>query len=200
MFGLVSSVGRYLADDKDPQPALDLYERLMKEMKKSDDKELVARIPNVKGVTRRVKLPGNFMDVFGTTADGETFDWDKYRGKIVLVDFWATWCGPCRAEIPNMKAQLEKYGDKGFAIVGVNLDKDMKAYQNYIDQHQLTWENLISPKEEERGWDNPMAVHYGVSGIPTAILLDREGKVISMQARGPNLNRLLDEHLSSTKD
>ena len=116
---------------------------------------------------------------------------DFIGGGPRLLNLWASWCGPCRAEIPNMKAQLEAYGDRGFTIVGVNLDNSMQDYQRIVQQEELSWVNLMSLKEEERGWNHPLAVHYGISGIPTAILVDKEGKVVSMTARGGELNRLL---------
>jgi thioredoxin-related protein len=98
-----------------------------------------------------------------------------------------------------MKAQLKKYGDRGFAIVGINLDRTINEYQNYVDREELTWVNLMSQKESERGWNSPLAVHYGISGIPTAILVDKEGKVVSMTARGGELNRLLAELLGDVE-
>ena len=159
-----------------------------------------SRAERTRGAARRLKLPGNFMEITGKTAEGEELDWASYRGKVVLVDFWASWCGPCRAEIPNIKAQLEAYSSKGFAIVGVNLDTTKEAYQKYVDKEELSWTNLMSDKEEERGWNNPLANYYGVSGIPTAILVDKEGKVISMSARGTQLNKLLEEQLGPIEE
>ena len=192
LYQVISGVGRIVGRSKNPKVGAELYTRLADAMEKSDDQRLVERAEKIRGSARRLKLPGSFMKVTGTTADGEDFNWASYRGKVVLVDFWASWCGPCRREIPNMKNQLAKYGKKGFDIVGVNLDTTKAAYQEYVEQHEITWTNLMSDKEEERGWDNPLAAHYGVSGIPTAILVDQRGIVVSMLARGPRLNMLLE--------
>ncbi|APZ95774.1 TlpA family protein disulfide reductase [Fuerstiella marisgermanici] len=194
-YSVAHGIGRSMGSSDTPEVGAKLYERLAMAMEKSDDPEFAARAEKTRGAARRLRLPGEFMELTGTTAEGEPFDWSAYRGKVVLVDFWASWCGPCRAEIPNMKTQLENYGDKGFAIVGINLDQTKERYQQYVDKEELTWTNLMSDKEDEMGWDNPIATHYGISGIPTAILVDKDGKVVSMRARGGELNAQLEKLL-----
>ena len=183
-------VGRMLGD-RNAQVAANLLTYLADQAKQSGDPALVANADQLAGTARRLNLPGNFMELSGTTADGITFDWDSYRGKFVLVDFWASWCGPCRAEIPNVKSNLAKYGAKGFAVVGINIDRSRADYESYVAEARIPWENIMP----EADGSSQMATTYGVTGIPTVILVDREGKVISVSARGPELGRLLELHL-----
>ncbi len=180
--------------------AASFYDALASRLEEAEDAKLRDAAPRAAGAARRLRLPGNFFELSGTTADGETFDWSAYRGKVVLVDYWASWCGPCRGEVPNMKKNLEKYGDAGFAIVGINMDSTSEAYESYVEKEEIPWVNVVNFEPESKGWQHPMAVHYGVSGIPTAILVNGEGKVISLSARGKTLDKLLAETLGEPED
>jgi thiol-disulfide isomerase/thioredoxin len=153
----------------------------------------------LEGAGRRVDLPGKEIIVKGTTLEGKDFSWSPYKGKVVLVDFWATWCGPCIAEIPNIKKMHEAYHDKGFEVVAISLDSNRnenpgreKAIK-YMENKKLPWVCLF---DEDPGKGNaPLAQFYGIFSIPQAILVDRDGKVVSMNARGAELERLLEKHI-----
>jgi thiol-disulfide isomerase/thioredoxin len=161
----------------------------------SDNPGVEQQLPMLEGINRRLNLPGNKLELSGKFLDGAEIDWDSYRGKVVLVDYWATWCGPCRAEVPNVLENYLKYHDKGFDVVGISLDKERNDAEEYVQQTNIPWPSLYHESSDQSGWQNPMAVKYGITGIPTAILVDQAGNVVSMQARGPRLGTLLEKLL-----
>jgi thiol-disulfide isomerase/thioredoxin len=141
------------------------------------------------GTLRRLSLTGKPMAIKGTLLDGSTFDPASLAGKVVLVDFWATWCGPCVAEIPNMLAQYEKYHAKGFEVVGISLDDDRETLAKFIQDKKIPWPIL----HEAAGGGHPLATFYGITGIPQLILIGRDGNVITLNARGEALGEKLAE-------
>lgn len=188
---MVMSVVDYLGDSGGAAQAKRLLDATIPLYQNSDNPDLQQIVPMLEGIARRMGLPGNPIRVEGTLLDGTRFDWSSYRGKVVLVDFWATWCGPCRAEVPNVLKLYEAYHDKGFDVVGISLDAKREQAESYIQQTGIPWVTLFSEDETERGWEHPLAVYYGITGIPRAILVDQQGNVVSMLARGPNLEREL---------
>ncbi len=149
------------------------------------------------GAVRRAKLlTGEPVKVAGKTVNGKPFDIAAYKGKVIIVDFWATWCGPCLAELPNLKKIYEKYHSRGLEIVGVDLDNDGDALAKFLKDNDLPWTILHNSEkkaeDEKPGFTDPNAEQYGITGIPTIILIDRKGKVISLDARGEQLATLVD--------
>lgn len=134
-------------------------------------------------------LVGKPIELAGRTLSGDEFQWAKYRGKVVLVDFWATWCGPCIREMPNVRALHEKYAARGFDIVGVSLDQDLDALAEFNNEHKLPWETLAGEETQE------LAKRYGVRGIPTMMLIDKEGKVVAVAHRVDELASKLEQLL-----
>jgi thiol-disulfide isomerase/thioredoxin len=111
------------------------------------------------------------------------------RGKVVLIDFWASWCGPCRKENPNVKVNYDKYKSKGFEILGVSLDRDINAWRNAIEQDGLTWHHVSDLK----GWQSQHAALYSVTSIPQTVLIDKKGNIIARNIRGEQLGIKLKE-------
>jgi len=192
---LTMTVVDFLGDGQNDELAKHLLNTLLPGFQKSEDEQVQANLSSLEGVARRINLPGQEMELSGSLLDGTELDWSSYRGKVVLVDFWATWCGPCRAEVPNVLKLYHAYHDKGFEVLGISLDNAAEDAKSYIEQAELPWATLFSNQEDEQSWNHPMARFYGISGIPRAILVDRDGKVVSMNARGKELARLLRKML-----
>ncbi|MCA9099836.1 MAG: redoxin family protein [Pirellulales bacterium] len=192
-YSVAMSLAQQLELEGQTELAALAYKKFGTRLAASDNAEIAARGEIMLGSARRLNLVGNSVDISGTLVDGKEFDWSKYRGKVVLVDFWATWCGPCRAELPNVLENYEKYHDRGFEVVGISLDDDRSALESFLEEQKIPWETLFS--DDPNGAVNKLASYYGVSAIPTVWLIDQQGKVVSLMARGPALGELLGEML-----
>jgi peroxiredoxin len=135
---------------------------------------------------------GNKIQAFSLPdADGKEISIKDFEGKYVLIDFWASWCGPCRRENPNVVAAYEKYNDKNFTILGVSLDNNKEKWLAAIEKDGLTWSHISDLK----GWDNAVAKDFGVRGIPFSILIDPNGVVLEKNLRGEALQEFLEKTL-----
>lgn len=123
------------------------------------------------------------------SPDGKMVNLTDFKGKYVLVDFWASWCGPCRGENPNVVNAYNKYKDKGFTVFGVSLDQNKEKWLQAITADNLTWTHVSDLK----GWGNDAAKLYGISSIPQNLLLDKDGKIVAKNLRGAELDAKLEE-------
>ena len=192
---MLVEVADFLDNMGDAPLGSDLLEGVLPRLRTSEQPTIQRAVALVEGLHRRLNLLGEKMEIKGTLMDGSPIDWKAYQGKIVLVDFWASWCRPCRQELPNVLKHYRAYHDKGFDVVGICLDDNREAAEAYINEKQLPWAIIFGEKDDERGWVQPLAEYYGVTGVPRAILVDRDGKVVSMNARGTELARQLRKRL-----
>lgn len=151
---------------------------------------------SAESANKRLALIGSPLPLVGSNLDGSPFNWAEYRGRYVLVDFWATWCGPCLQEIPNIQANYVKYRERGFEVVGINMDDDPKTLEAFFAKRQLPWTTVISNDPNAVGFENVNAVHCGVDGIPFLVLVDPEGKVVEINPRGERLGEVLESIFS----
>ncbi len=131
-------------------------------------------------------------DIEMQNPDGKTIKLSSLKGKVVLLDFWASWCGPCRMEMPNVVAAYNKYKSKGFTVYSVSLDKDAESWKKAIAGLGMVWENHVS---DLKWWQSPVVPLYGIQGIPAAFLLDRNGIIVASNLRGEALDQKLAEIL-----
>ncbi|MFD2572511.1 redoxin domain-containing protein [Spirosoma soli] len=170
------------------------YETLAQRFEKENPnsphaKSLIGRVARIRGVMVGSQAP----EISLNDTTGTPVPLSSLRGKYVLVDFWASWCGPCRMENPNVVRMYNKYKDKGFAIYSVSLDQTKGNWTKAIRNDNLTWTHVSDLKY----WQSAAAQQYGVQAIPATFLLDKEGKIIAKNLRGEALEQKLEEILKS---
>ena len=162
--------------------------------------EAQAKAGAASAAIRRALVPGAAFPDFPATAKdlaGAPLSVARYHGKIVLVDFWATWCGPCVQEMPNVIAAYNKYHEQGFEIIGVSLDDEkqngLASLQSFIKDHKMPWAQFYDGKY----WQNELAVKYGVQSIPHSLLLDGNGHILAVDPRGSTLAPAIEKALAT---
>ena len=134
-----------------------------------------------------------FPDFHETDLSGQPLSPANYHGKIVLIDFWATWCGPCVQELPNVLKVYQQYHDKGFEVIGVSLDEEKDKLTDFIKEKGVAWPQYFDGK----GWQNKLAATYGITGVPATYLLGKDGKIIGKDLRGDSLESAVSTALAA---
>jgi thiol-disulfide isomerase/thioredoxin len=190
-----------LAAERSNRPALAVrvYRELGTLLADTKDEKFSAAAATMLGAARRLDLVGKPFLLEGSTVAGKRFDWRKYRGKVVLIDFFATWCGPCREEIPNIARCYKSYRKRGFDVIGISIDRNRKEIEDYLEKEKHPWTILLD-RNEVHGTDKSMATYYGIFVIPQMILVGKDGKVLALNVRGEQLGRKLEELLGPADD
>ena len=208
---LISSIGKHAENNCHPRTATRVYEFFLQNIRlaqsnadtidgvqaelrldtKSQDsyKQLETIFT---GTLRRLDLVGSPMLLIGKSFDGADFNLERHRGKVVLVDYWATWCGPCVAEYPQIRSLWEKYHAQGFEVVGVSMDSDRESLAKYLREKSVPWVIL---NDEQQGGKTPSPEYNSIQTVPAMFLIGRDGKVLSTQVEVPKLEPLLQKAL-----
>lgn len=133
-------------------------------------------------------VSGSLMEIAGPTLGGKPFDLAQERGKVVVVDFWATWCGPCRAELPNLVRLYDRYHDDGLQVIGISLDDSKEALEQFLKEQHIPWPQIFFAEAAARGWNHPLSRRYGVDRIPFTLVIDQNGRLAGADLRGAELD------------
>ena len=175
-----------------PDTDFDYFKKLSENLnKKYPNSSYVQAFLNKVNDLKKLVIGSPAPEITLSTPEGTPLSLSSLKGKIVLIDFWASWCKPCHMENPNVVKLYNKYKPKGFEIFGVSLDKEKEAWVNAIKQDNLTWLHV----SDLAFWNSPVVKSYGITGIPFTVLVDKEGNILAKGLRGEELENKLEELL-----
>jgi peroxiredoxin len=190
----------YLAVMNDPEKAVEVFKEIKRDfpgvqINGDTDAAIVylERMASVQKLQRTLVEGAPFPDFNEKDTADKPLSVANYRGKVVLLDFWATWCLPCRMELPNVIALYDQYHDQGFEVIGVNLDEDPQQLESFIKKQKMPWPEY----NDGKFWDTKLVLQYGVTQIPATFLIDRKGNIIARDLRGEGLKQAVARALAN---
>jgi peroxiredoxin len=189
----------YLEVLGDPEKAAEVFQQIKRDLPTTETGKRVDMILNslkrpleAQKIQHTLVEGTKFPDFAVKDVTGKPLSLTEYKGKVVLVDFWATWCMPCVAEMPNVIQTYQKYHAQGFEIIGISLDQDQQTLERFIKEKNISWPQFF----DGQGFDNKLAVKYGAYKLPTIYLLDRERKIIGKDLHGKELEQAVAKALA----
>ena len=181
---LAEEIGNQLVAAGDRSTAAQTLELAGELASQSTDKKIARYAKVFTGSARRVRLVGNEMKLDGTYLDGTKFDWAPYQGKVVIVEFWATWCKPCiLVDLPKIQEEYRLYHDKGLEVIGVCLDFEADAAKKFLKEKEVPWPQIYESIEQRTSNDFTVSGYYGVNSIPCKVLIGKDGKVLAVNPK-----------------
>lgn len=165
-----------------------IYDLLSPAAQKTGEAKLIAQRL---AILKRSNIGEHIIDFVQNDTSGVPVKYNNFKGKYVFIDFWASWCGPCRAENPNVLKAYNAFKDKNFTVVGISLDDNGERWKKAIVEDKMPWTQL----SDLQGWKNELSTYYGIQGIPSSLLISPEGKIIAKDLRGTELHLKLEEIL-----
>ena len=187
---LAIMVGQIAELQGDKAYASDIYAKLGKLFKDSKEEQLAGFGKRLDGMVRRLSLLGDKMQLEGELLSGEAFDYSKYQGKVVLINFWASWRQACLADLPKLKKYYELYHDKGFEIIGFSCDYRREDAEIFVQENKIPWATVYGEKRP-----SPTIEYYGVMTIPMMILVGKDGNVTDLNVNIDDLPKQLEKIL-----
>ncbi|MEZ6115086.1 MAG: TlpA disulfide reductase family protein [Pirellulaceae bacterium] len=178
--------------------ALQIYQLTVKRAAENNlETETIDLERLLENAKKRLTILGEEFKIQGVQIDGNKFDWAEYRGKHVIVFFWASWFEHWDEEVQNITAQVDAIGQDRLAVVTVNLDDDKETAKTFLEEHKINWPVVVSPDPSLVGLESPMATRYGVEAIPFMVLISPEGKVLDIHVFGRRLSESLEKALNA---